>query len=314
MAAYMLFHVFIALFLFMRSERVGMRLLYGALALVFAFLLVLTATRGAIIGLVGGILYTVRNTAYIQQHPIWSRIASISLSAGATRFTIWSIALEGVKERPLLGWGQSNFDYVFDRYCEPSLYAQEPWFDRVHNIVLDWLIAGGVLGLAAYLALWCSALYALLVRGTERFSLAERSILLGLLVGYGLHNLFVFDNLISYFFFVTILALVHTRVATVIPRVLAFHIDKTVVTQVVAPAIAVVLCLSLFYVNVPGIAAAGDLIDALTVVDTAARRPGMPADEYNALLMRGLDEFTQAISRNSFAAQEIREQLALTAH
>ena len=347
MAAYMLFHVFIALFLLVRSERGGIRLLYGALALVFAFLLVLTATRGAIIGLVGGILvaslygafasrgnraarniallgvaavllasgvfYAVRNTAYIQQHPIWSRIASISLSAGETRFTIWDIALEGAKERPLLGWGQSNFDYVFDAHYRPSLYAQESWFDRVHNIILDWLIAGGILGLAAYLALWFSTLYALLARGRERFSLAERSILLGLLVGYGLHNLFVFDNLISYFFFVTILALVHTRVATVIPRVLAFHIDKTVVTQVVAPAIAVVLCLSLYYVNVPGIAAAGDLIDALTVVDTAARRPGMPADEYNALLMRGLDEFTQAISRNSFAAQEIREQLALTA-
>src|SRR3989344_8709262 len=78
MAAYMLFHVFIALFLLVQSERRGMRLLYGALSLVFAFLLVLTATRGAIIGLVAGILVaslygafasrgnrTVRNVALI---------------------------------------------------------------------------------------------------------------------------------------------------------------------------------------------------------------------------------------------------------
>src|SRR3989338_8569867 len=206
MAAYMLFHVFIALFLFMRSERVGMRLLYGALALVFAFLLVLTATRGAIIGLVGGILYTVRNTAYIQQHPIWSRIASISLSAGATRFTIWSIALEGVKERSLLGWGQSNFDYVFERYYEPSLYAQEPWFDRVHNIVLDWLIAAGIVGLLSYLFLLATPLYYVVVRpflhtDDRLFSVPERGILLGLMAGYFVHNLVVFDNLISYLLF-----------------------------------------------------------------------------------------------------------------
>ena len=28
----------------------------------------------------------------------------------------------------------------FSKYYRPELYAQEPWFDRAHNIVLDWLV------------------------------------------------------------------------------------------------------------------------------------------------------------------------------
>jgi len=43
------------------------------------------------------------------------------------------MAWEGVKEKPLLGWGQENFNLVFNKYYEPSLYGQEVWFDRVHN-------------------------------------------------------------------------------------------------------------------------------------------------------------------------------------
>lgn len=352
MAAYMLFSAFIALFMLAKSPQTGARVLYGGLALVFMFLLVQTATRGTIIGLVGGLLtaglygaffsrdnrtarrvalgvvalllvvsglfYAVRNSAFVQQSPILNRVASISPEAGRTRVTIWSIALEGVKERPILGWGQSNFDYVFDAHYQSSLYAQEPWFDRVHNIVLDWLIAGGIVGFLAYLAIWIAVWYALRHRSRvapygECFSVVERAVLFGLLVGYGLHNMFVFDNLISYFFFVTILALAHTRAAKEIPRLSAVRVDERIVTHVAAPVVGIVLCLSLYYVNVPNIRAAGGIIDALSSLDAAVKNKRITVTEYNVRLMRGLDAFKQALASHSFADQEIREQIALTA-
>jgi hypothetical protein len=52
------------------------------------------------------------------------------------------MALKGIAERPVLGWGQENFNYVFNKYYNPQMFGQEEWFDRTHNVVLDWLIAG----------------------------------------------------------------------------------------------------------------------------------------------------------------------------
>jgi hypothetical protein len=97
-------------------------------------------------------------------------MASISLSEGATRFTVWNLAFEGFKERPLLGWGQEGFNFVFNTYYTPELWSQEPWFDRAHNIFLDWLIAGGILGLLGYLSLYVFMLYLVWFGSTNPFT------------------------------------------------------------------------------------------------------------------------------------------------
>src|SRR3989344_6375208 len=89
------------------------------------------------------------------------------------------------------------------------MYAQEQWFDRVHNTVLDWLVAGGALGLLSYLALFACALWCIRKRGV--FDVFERSILTGLLAAYFFHNLFVFDNITSNLLFVSVLAYIAWR-------------------------------------------------------------------------------------------------------
>ena len=43
---------------------------------------------------------------------------------------------------------------MFAEHYDPRMYKQEPWFDRAHNVFFDWFVAGGVLGLVAYLALY----------------------------------------------------------------------------------------------------------------------------------------------------------------
>ena len=214
------------------------------------------------------------------------------------RGVIWSMALEGVKERPLLGWGQGNFNYVFNQKFEPELWNQEAWFDRVHNIVLDWLIAGGIIGFLAYASIFVAILYYLFYlpfyKHDERIDVLERAVLLGLIAGYLLHNLTVFDNIISYIFFACTLALIHFRVAEPIPAVEAYEIDPRLVTQFFVPIIFVFGAAIIYFTNVPGMAAAGDIIDAMKEPSLRGR----------------LEQFHEALSRGSFANQEIVEQLA----
>lgn len=333
MAVYMLFHIFIVAFLFVRSSVLMHRIIYTVLAITFLYVLVQTGTRGTAIGLavgavtsvgyialfgtrfpqirkyaVGSFIFlvvaigafiAVRDTAYIQNTPSLARIANIDLGNDlAIRSIIWGMAWEGVKERPILGWGQGNFNYVFNEQYDPRLYAQEQWFDRVHNIVLDWLIAGGVVGLIAYFAIFAALLHYLFIRpffyGDESFTVLERGVLIGLVAGYLTHNIVVFDNIVSYIFFGTILALIHSRVSRDIPSTNNLQIPQPVVAQIVAPVVLVACCALVYFVNIPSMQAAGDLILALRSQDLEQR----------------YDYMDTALTRGSFAQQEIVEQFA----
>ena len=164
---------------------------------------------------------------------------------------------------------------------------------------MDWLIAGGILGLVAYLSIFFSAIYYVFVQpllrkdGDELFTVTERGVLLGLLAGYFVHNLVVFDNIVSYIFYGTILAFIHARVSRDIPAIRDWKINRRVVEQVVAPVVLVATLATVYFVNIPGIAAAKDIINAFQ-----AQTPEIM-----------LEAFDDALSGGSFADQEVREQL-----
>lgn len=334
MAVYMLFNIFFVAFLSLRSKVTTHRIGYAIVGGILAWTLLQTGTRGTFLGLVGGMGVTVayialfgrkvpalrkyaiggtfallvvvlifmgvRDTAYIQNTGPLARIANIDLQKDlVVRSTIWGMAWEGVQERPILGWGQGNFNYVFNEKYKPSLYGQEQWFDRVHNIFFDWLIAGGFLGCIAYFSIMATLVYYLLIRPVfmhkeSSFSVLENAVLLGLLAGYLIHNLVVFDNIISYIFYGTLLALIHMRVAQPIEKVENFSIDPKMVTQFAAPIVIIVTGFGVYLINVPGIKAAGDIIDAMTASTVTDR----------------LVAFNNALEQHSFANQEIVEQLA----
>lgn len=161
-----------------------------------------------------GSLYLARNTDFVKSVPFLERLTTISATSGTgqARLWNWSIAWQGVKERPWLGWGQNNYSQVFNTYYEPRMYEQEPWFDRTHNIVLEWFISGGIIGLLAYLSLLISAAW--LVWKTTSMSELERSVTIGLLSAYFVQNLFVFDHPVSYVLFATVLAYIYSQTAT----------------------------------------------------------------------------------------------------
>ena len=325
LAIYFLFNVFIALWLALTEKHSWLKWSLIALSALQAILIFFTETRGTIIGLIGALMlasllaaftadkrvrrmsaaafilitiltgsfYLARHSDFVQNNRTLQRIASISLSDGQTRFTIWRMAFKGVLERPLTGWGQEGFNYVFNKYYEPSLYEQEQWFDRAHNAFIDWFSAGGIPAFLLYLSLFGSALV-LLWRSSE-LSRSERIALTAALVGYAVHNLFVFDNLYSYIYFFAVLALIDSQIARPSERLERLPVlEGTSGITYALPVAAVVAFALIWAVNVPGMRVATKLITALSP---------------SADIETNISTFEDLAARPSFAAQEVREQI-----
>ncbi len=130
-----------------------------------------------------------------------------------SRLVVWKMALNGWQERPWFGWGQDNFNVPFAKYFDPKLpLTGDIWYDRVHNIVLDTAIEGGILGLISYLAIFAvSILY--LIRIFPRISDRKNIILplgmIAVLFAYFAQNIWVFDMISSYMMFFLSLAFVN---------------------------------------------------------------------------------------------------------
>ena len=291
--------------------------LYAVLAIIFSFILIETATRGTMLGLAGGIMITLicysvfgktasklsrqisggivllivalgvlfvifRNAPIIQKYQPLQRLASISLSntESVSRIYIWGMALKGFEQRPVLGWGQENFNYIFNANYNPKMWDQEQWFDRAHSVYVDWAVNGGIVGLLAYLALY---VFFLLAVWKSTLTIAEKSVLTGLLAGYAAHNIFVFDNLASYVFFFALLGFAATlkqsqvtsdklqvnsnsqilnlnsKISSKSPR--EFNIE--VIEYVIAPVAIIVLIFGVYLLNIRPIGQNTQLITAL---------------------------------------------------
>ena len=337
LAVYMLFHIFLAAMLWAQSwasrsagDRLAPSISYGTIIALDTLMLLLTGTRGTTLGLIGGavlalLIYALvrgsmrtrgiaivavcavvvlggmlklgKDTSFVKSVGFLNRLASISLtdSTISSRFINMSIAWQGVKERPIFGWGQENYAIVFDKYYDPRMYGQEQWFDRVHDIIFDWWIAGGTLGLLAYLSIFAALLIALWRSGG--FTVAERSILTGLLAGYFAHNLTVFDNVTSYILFGTLLAYVVYRSTSARKSELVY--TAAVFPRSALPYVTLVTALAVWgvawFVNQPALAQNRALISAITPHNDVALN---------------LQYFKDAIAYQSFGTQEAREQLS----
>ncbi len=115
---------------------------------------------GVIMLLVIGLLVYFRNTPFIKSLP-GARIFDISFRTEnfQNRMVLWKTALDGFKERPILGWGPENFTTVFDKHYNvkhfhPNAEGFGAWYDRAHNIFLDYLTQAGIFGLLSFLGIF----------------------------------------------------------------------------------------------------------------------------------------------------------------
>lgn len=342
LAVYALLHIFLSIFYWLKDgSRNSLRWVYLVVAAVNLVVLYYTQTRGAMLGLlggaflaslivvffdkehpqlkryaVGGILgiiaivagfIAIKDTSFVRENPVLNRFATISLTEQTTqsRFLIWNMSLQGFKERPFFGWGQDNFIYVFSKYYDPRMWRQEPWFDRSHNVFFDWLIAGGIFGLLAYLSLFGVMLWYVWFGKRVQWSIPEKSVFTGMLGAYFIHNIFVFDNLTSYILFFSLLAYVHSGHAEQLveergqtkKKNSGDHALEAQDLAITIGVVAVATAALIYYVNIRNINANYALIEAL-------REPiirGAPEGERIAI--------KKVIDLGLFGTSEAREQL-----
>lgn len=157
-----------------------------------------TAQTGLIaLIVIAGLFFAFRsNLSHSSFEPI-QRIASISLSDGTvgSRLFVWSHILEESLKRPLLGYGAEHVGQLFDTVYDPGKIVEQ-WFDRSHNVFLDYFAQYGVFGLASYLALISAfAWYSLALYRREPRGLSNPGLLFFLLIlTYAVQNFFVFDT------------------------------------------------------------------------------------------------------------------------
>lgn len=163
-----------------------------------------------------GTLFALRHTSVIKNTPIIKNISSIESlmeGTGKTRLMAWGVAVTSWKERPVFGWGPNNFYYAFNKYYNPEFLKfgyQETWFDNAHNIVFNLLATQGIFGLLTYLSIYVICFYSLyrIKSKNKKENLDIFIICTGFLIAHFVHNLFVFENITSYFYFFLLLAFV----------------------------------------------------------------------------------------------------------
>ena len=83
------------------------------------------------------------------------RVSTIGLTDNTlvSRLDSISAGLEGFAARPILGWGPENYNVAFGRYTKADSRATET-FDQVHSKPIEELTTKGALGFLSYMALW----------------------------------------------------------------------------------------------------------------------------------------------------------------
>lgn len=251
LAAFLMFSIAFALILISdRQESDGWKYIYGLALVVETSAVIYTASRGVIIAMLGGVflfsllfiffnpsgakfkkyfigimvalvlfgigLYAMRNSSLVDRPGILNRLSTVFRGGSEiqARLYAWNIGLQGWKERFWLGWGPENYNIVYNKYFDPKIMVSansEVWFDRSHNIIFDWAVTSGIIGLVAYLIgtllLPLYLLFRLILR-RETGNFAYYAVPFIFLIAYFLQNFFVFEMVSSYMMFFLMLALI----------------------------------------------------------------------------------------------------------
>ena len=146
------------------------------------------------------------------------RLATTGLDHGTLRDRVasWSAGLEGLSHRPILGWGPENYIVAWGRYVAPG---GTPAFDQAHNKPVEELTTKGALGLFSYLTLW-ALMFWIVVRRVRQSSEHEQLLVLFIgaaLTGYFVQNLFLFDTPATVLQFMILLGFVVNLESTLEP-------------------------------------------------------------------------------------------------
>ncbi len=160
-----------------------------------------------------GLIYINKDSSWVRKNSTLNRLVSISTTdtSSEARLLTWQTGLKGLTEKPILGWGAERFNVVFNKYFPEDVYRHansRVWYDRAHNIYIEYLVQGGVVGLVLYLAIFIYALWLLRRNYKQTKNPGALIVFTGLFVAYGIQNAFVFDSINTYILLILALAAV----------------------------------------------------------------------------------------------------------
>jgi tetratricopeptide (TPR) repeat protein len=162
----------------------------------------------------------------------------------------WRAALDGFRDRPLLGYGLENHNLAWGAHFDPGIYKIDTdIYDRTHNQFLEMLETTGLVGATAFLVIWI-AISVTLVRAYRagRLSAGSVAALAGLQVAYATYLFFWFVDLNSTMLWILIAALIASRgtVGPVVLETTGHDVDEPSLKPLPAIASIVVLAFALY--------------------------------------------------------------------
>ena len=172
----------------------GERTFWAMVIVLNLWVMLLSGTRGAVIGIAAAVLFTgmvyallgsrrrLRATAgvataallllvlgfpFLRETTVYEKLAERNVTlerlrnAGISeqlstqnRLVTARIGLEAFANAPILGWGPENFAIAFQRYERPGDFNTSFLSDQAHNRLLNELTTTGIVGFVVYLLLW----------------------------------------------------------------------------------------------------------------------------------------------------------------
>lgn len=227
LAGFVLIFVFVALYLFFKTNSKYWRIFYAISIIANIVILFMTATRGALIGLVFGLLvmlvllilfyksrkikivsgvvllamilfswsiFVFKDLSFVKNNLALRRISEINLQEATTtsRLSLWKMSLKASMDRPIVGYGENNVRIPLDRYHDYNLV--EDWFDSSHNKFFDELLAHGFVGFLAQLGFFGWLLWVIFRKRQQ--DMAGSIILISLFLAYLAQAMFIFDSFV----------------------------------------------------------------------------------------------------------------------
>ena len=217
-----------------KRNLVAWRVFWSVVVALGMWALLLTGTRGALLGLVGGaitmpvalliwgnrdalrpivlaagIIISAVLFLFLLDLSMGLHIASQCKQGSADKLISTTLEEQSVAERlisvkagmkafmdrPFLGWGPENYGAAFERFVDPVFFRRNDGiFDRAHNKMVGELATKGALGAIAYLVLWGAMVWTILRRRRPPREEILAYTVLGALAGYFIQNLFYFDT------------------------------------------------------------------------------------------------------------------------
>lgn len=132
-----------------------------------------------------------------------TKLHNLFIQEAAERPVDWQVAMVGLKERPVIGWGQENFQIEYLKHLNPAVFdpsnGGEVYAIHPHNASVELLVNGGIPALVLYVIMIGFIVYQITnLYRRKKISASVCALLLGMLFAYVLQNQMIFDSMVSY--------------------------------------------------------------------------------------------------------------------